>query len=126
MARIKNIEAYCNFCGATTKMELAAGESVSETENKRWAKCKKCKHTMLVTIEEKVKEPKLSLDGIENEKFSTYSPKKTFQVGESIYHEGWDDFGKITAKEVMSNGKSSITVEFQKAGVKKLIESLTI
>ena len=126
MARIKNIEAYCSFCGATTKMELAAGESVSETENKRWAKCKKCKHTMLITIEEKVKEPKISLDGIENDKFSKYAPTKTFQVGESIYHEGWDDFGKVTGKEVMSNGKSSITVEFQKAGVKKLIESLTI
>jgi hypothetical protein len=126
MARIKNIEAFCNFCSATTKMELAAGESVSETENKRWAKCKKCKHTMLITLEEKVKEPKVSLDGIENENFSTYSPAKTFQVGESIYHEGWNDFGKIIAKDVMSNGKSSITVEFQKTGIKKLIESLTI
>jgi len=126
MARIKNIEAFCNFCGATTKMELAAGESVSETENKRWAKCKKCKHTMLVTIEEKVKEQKITVDEIDKEKCSTYSPKKAFQVGDSIYHEAWDDYGNVIAKETMSNGKSSITVEFQKAGIKKLIESLTI
>jgi hypothetical protein len=126
MARIKNIEAFCNFCGATTKMELAAGEPVTETDNKRWAKCKKCKHTMQITLEEKIKEAKITAEGIDEANCTVYSPKKTFQVGESIFHESWNDFGKVTHKEVMSNGKSSITVEFQKAGTKKLIESLTI
>ena len=55
---------------------------------------------------------------------TTYSPVKTFELGETIYHQNWDDFGKVITKETLSNGQNSITVEFQKSGSKKLIESL--
>ncbi len=123
MARIKNVEAYCSFCNALRKMELA-GE-VTGSENKRWAKCKKCKHTMIIDLLEDVKETKVSLEGIENGECITYSPQKSFEIGQSIYHQNWDDFGKVVGKDFLSNGQKSITVEFQKSGHKKLIESLT-
>ena len=126
MARIKNVEAFCTVCGGMRKMELA-GEAVgSEQENKRWAKCKKCKQTMIIDMILSVRETKPSLDGIENEECTTYSPQKSFEIGQSIYHENWNDFGKVVSKEILSNGKSSIAVEFQKSGHKKLIESLII
>jgi hypothetical protein len=123
MAKIKNVEAFCSFCGAVRKMELT-GE-VSGDEEKRWAKCKKCKQTMVINMTVDVLDQKVSLDGIENEECTTYSPKKTFKVGETIFHENWNDFGKVICKEVLSTGQSSISVEFQKLGNKKLIESLT-
>ncbi|MDP4116116.1 MAG: hypothetical protein Q8903_08275 [Bacteroidota bacterium] len=122
MARIKNVEAYCNVCDAIKKMEIT-GEIASD-ENKRWAKCKKCKQTMVIDIAVKVKEEAPSLDNVENENASDYSPKETYEVGQAIYHKNWDDFGKVTSKEIMSNGKSSIVVEFKKSGTKKLVESL--
>ncbi|HSP88755.1 MAG TPA: hypothetical protein VLN45_11515 [Ignavibacteriaceae bacterium] len=122
MARIKNVEAYCSFCNALRKMELA-GE-ITGSENKRWAKCKKCKHTMIIDLIEDVKATKVSLEGIENDECVTYAPQKSFEVGQSIYHTNWDDFGKVVGKDVLSNGQKSITVEFQKSGHKKLIESL--
>jgi hypothetical protein len=118
MARIKNVEAYCSFCNAIRKMELA-GE-VTGAENKRWAKCKKCKHTMVIDLTEDVKNGKVSLEGIENEEVETYSPQKSFEIGQTIYHQNWDDFGKITGKEILSNGQKSISVEFQKSGHKKI------
>jgi len=121
MARTKNVEAYCSFCNALRKMELA-GE-VTGSENKRWAKCKKCKHTMIIDLIEDVKETKVSLEGIENEECVTYSPQKSFEIGQSIYHQNWDDFGKVVSKETLSDGRSSIAVEFQKSGLKKLLES---
>ena len=124
MARIKNVEAYCSFCNALRKMELA-GE-VTGSENKRWAKCKKCKHTMIIDLLEDVKETKVSLEGIENGECITYSPQKSFEIGQSIYHQNWDDFGKVVGKDFLSNGQKSITVEFQKSGHKKLIESLNL
>jgi hypothetical protein len=65
------------------------------------------------------------LEGIENEDCTVYAPTKSFTVGESIYHKNWDDFGKVVGKDVLSNGQSSITVEFQKSGNKKLIESIS-
>ncbi len=125
MARVKNIEAFCSFCNTVTKMELANEVSGSEESNKRWAKCKKCKQTMMIDLTEDVKDNKPSLEGIENEDCTVYSPKKSFTVGESIYHKNWDDFGKVVSKNVMSNGQKAIAVEFQKKGHKKLIESLS-
>ena len=123
MARVKNVEAFCNFCNTITKMEISGEASLGEDENKRWAKCRKCKHKMLIDITTEVVEKKVSLEGIENEECVTYSPDKTFDVGQSIYHQGWDDFGKIVSKKILSDGKSSINVEFQKSGSKNLIES---
>ena len=122
MARIKNVEAFCSFCNGLRKMELA-GEVVGN-ENKRWAKCKKCKHTMIIDLIEDVKETKVSLEGIENNECIKYSPQKSYEIGQSIYHENWNDFGKVVGKGTLSNGHKSIAVEFQKSGHKKLIESL--
>ena len=81
---------------------------------------------MIINIAEDVKITKPSLEGIENGDCTVYSPSKSFSVGESIYHENWNDFGKVVSKEILSSGQSSITVEFQKLGNKKLIESLII
>jgi hypothetical protein len=124
MARVKNIEAFCSSCNAVRKMELTGDVSGEGNENKRWAKCKKCKQTMIIDIESDVKDKKYSLDGIENQECTTYSPMKKYELGETIYHQSWDDFGKVVTKETLSNGQNSITVEFQKSGLKKLIESL--
>ncbi len=124
MARLKNVEAFCSICNTVTKMELAGDVINTEEENKRWAKCKKCKQTMIIDLVGDVKVTKVSLEGIEEEECTSYSPTKTFSIGEAIFHEGWNDFGKVLSKEKMSNGQNSISVEFQKSGFKKLIESL--
>lgn len=60
MARIKNVEAFCSICNTVTKMELAGEVSGSEPENKRWAKCKKCKQTMIINVAEDIKVSKPS------------------------------------------------------------------
>jgi hypothetical protein len=124
MARIKNIEAYCNSCGSVQKMEITSSVTGEESEFKKWAKCKSCKQVMIVDISDIIRNSNLTLEGIENEECKKYSPKSTFTVGETIYHENWDDFGRVISKETLTNGKSSISVEFQKSGLKKLIESL--
>lgn len=121
MAKVKNVEAHCSICNGIRKMELT-GE-VAGDENKRWAKCKKCKQTMIISLSEDVVKQKVSLEGIENDKCATYSPSKSFEVGETIFHENWNDFGKVVAKEILSNGQKSISVEFQNSGNKKLVES---
>jgi len=105
-------------------MEIKGESTGEDSETKKWAKCKTCKQVMLVDVSEQLKNMNVSLDGIENEDCTVYSPIRTFKIGESIYHENWDDFGKVISKETLSNGQSSISVEFQKSGFKKLIESL--
>ena len=126
MARLKNIEAFCSSCNAIRKMEITGNVTGDENENKRWAKCKKCKQTMVIDLEANTSMTKVSLEGIENSDCTTYSPTKTFELGDTIYHQNWNDFGKVVTKETLSNGRNSISVEFQKSGLKKLIESLNI
>lgn len=126
MAKIKNIEAFCNFCNTIVKMELSGEVTVSGDQNKRWAKCKKCKQTSVVDITSDVVEKKPSVEGIENdENCVSYEPAKTFNIGDVIFHKSWNDFGKVVGKEILANGFSSISVEFQKLGNKKLLESIT-
>lgn len=124
MARLKNIVAYCNSCGTVQKMEITGNVSGSEEETKKWAKCKSCKQVMVVDVSEFLRNDTLSLEGIENEDCTVYSPLRSYEIGESIYHKSWDDFGRVISKEILSTGQSSISVEFQKSGLKKLIESL--
>jgi len=63
MARVKNIEAFCNFCNTVTKMEISGDVSPNEDENKRWAKCKKCKHKTIIDLKSEVKEKPKSVTG---------------------------------------------------------------
>jgi hypothetical protein len=105
-------------------MEISGEVTGEENENKKWAKCKKCKQTMVIDAD--ISSTKVILEGIENSDYTTYSPLKTFKLGETIYHQNWDDYGKVVTKETLSNGRDSIAVEFQKSGLKKLIESLKI
>jgi len=124
VARLKNIEAFCSSCNSIQKMEITGELSGEEAENKRWAKCKKCKHSMVIDLKADVETVDTSLEGIETEDCTVYSPMKSYTIGEPIYHKNWDDFGKVVSKEILSNGQKSIAVEFQKSGFKKLIESL--
>lgn len=123
MAKSKYVDAYCNFCAAETKFEIVGESGPTFDDAKFWAKCKKCKQTMLLDSQQLEKESKPKVDEIRSDKSETYSPKKSFEIGESIFHESWNDFGIVLSKKVLSNGKSSILVEFQNNGKKKLLET---
>ncbi len=123
MAKIKNIEAYCNFCTAVTKMELTGNIALGGEETQRWAKCKKCKQTTIISLDSIGKEAKPSVKNIEEDSAINYSPSMNYDVGQAIYHEKWDDHGVVIAKEQLSDGKGSIQVEFRNHGVRKLLET---
>lgn len=124
MAKLKNVQTFCSYCGAERTIELVKGAFSDEAESKQWGKCKKCKQMIMIDLTS-VQAAEGSSKNMETENAVEYSPKNTFKIGEAIYHKGWDDFGLVTAKEILSNGQKSITVDFQKSGSKKLIESLT-
>ncbi len=124
MARTKNVEALCNICGAIKKFEITGNYSEKEDEPKRWAKCKSCKQTQVIDLNNIVLSNKLILDDIETKESKNYTPSDTYAIGDIIYHKTWDDYGVVVNKLFMSDGQSSITVEFKKSGNKKLIESI--
>ncbi len=102
MARLKNIEAFCTSCNLVQKMEITA--DFAGDGSKKWVKCKKCKNLMIIDLTEINNSSKPVLEGIENEDCTVYSPSKSFKIGEAIYHQDWDDFGKVISKDTLSNG----------------------
>jgi len=123
--KAKYIVLYSPFLMRDTKHELI-GEPV-ETDNGRqqWARCSVSHHSQLVNLdalaasaEKKVTEIKLA-----REDSKEYSPKSEYKVGDVIYHKTWDDVGIVRAKEVMSNGRGSMLVHFEKNKEKRLVEN---
>lgn len=123
MAKVKNVEAYCSFCGTERTIELVKVAFEDESETKKWGKCKKCKQMIMIDLSH-IKLSDGTSKNMETKDAVNYSPEKIYEIGDAIYHKGWDDFGMVTAKETLSNGQKSITVDFQKSGIKKLIESI--
>ena len=123
MAKLKNIEAFCSYCGTGRIIELVKIAYKDESETKKWGKCKKCKQMIMIDLS-LVNIVESSSKNMETGNAIEYSPERNFAIGNAIYHKGWDDFGLVISKEILSNGQKSITVDFQKSGIKKLLESI--
>lgn len=104
-------------------MERTA-ETVSGDETKVWAKCKKCRQKMIVDLTEYEEKQKSKSPTLDTETDVTYSPQRSYTVGESIFHEKLQDFGVVVSKEMTSGGRSSIVVKFKNSGERKLIETI--
>jgi hypothetical protein len=129
MARAKQskyitLANLCDICSTPTKFELV-GEATGQEEGKRWAKCSKCHHTMLIDMLVIEGERRASKEtNVSVEDCIPYSPKSVYTIGDAIYHKMWDDVGTVISKELTSNGSQAIVVSFSKIGEKRLIENI--
>ncbi len=53
---------------------------------------------------------------------SPYRPWETYEVGQCIHHQAWEDCGVVVAKETLPGGRQVIKCYFEEAGVVRLIE----
>ena len=128
MAKTKYIMHDCAYCHKQTKMEHVGGMMTEGQEGepqKIWYRCTRCKHSALLNVGSLAKDKKGSSVKIERTNCTDYSKEKTYSVGQEIYHTGLDDVGRVIRKDKTSNGTHSITVSFEKAGERKLLESIT-
>ncbi len=51
-----------------------------------------------------------------------YRPWETYEVGQCILHQAWEDCGVVVAKEKLPGGRQVIKCYFEEAGVVRLIE----
>ena len=90
--------------------------------DKIWLRCSRCHHmSMLETGETPESGPKGKIDP---GTATPYTPQKSFEVGQSIFHKEWDDVGKVLSKMKTSDGCQAIVVSFEKQGQRRLIENL--
>jgi hypothetical protein len=127
MAKSKYIMHQCAYCRRDTKMEFVGNQPSDNNEPdtvKVWYRCCKCKHSALLTLSISYLAKKSSAVTINRDECTLYAKEKTFSVGEHIYHNDWDDVGKVIKKDKMSNGIHSIVVSFEKLGERKLLENI--
>jgi hypothetical protein len=51
-----------------------------------------------------------------------YRPWESYEVGQCIHHQAWEDCGVVVAKENLPGGRRVIKCYFEEAGVVRLIE----
>lgn len=125
MARLtKNIEAFCRTCASVTKMEISTPAGEAFGEDMYWARCKKCKNKLVISVDDIIRDDKISVKDIDMGEAVDYSPAKDYEVGVVLYHKEWQDFGVVKSKSKLSPTKISLTVEFQSKGIKKLLASI--
>lgn len=118
MTRSKYSERRCNHCNKVTKMEMVGG--MQGNQDKVWFRCTRCHHMALITVLATSEET--NNNGADTQHATTYTPERTFHVGESIFHSEWNDFGKVLSKTRTSDGSRAIIVHFEKQGQRMLIE----
>lgn len=120
MAKSKFDLVFCEHCGKIKKMAILS--QIEGSETRFWHRCTSCKHSFIVdrsTLKKQIAKKELT-----KEFCVEYSPEKQFEIGTHIHHADLDDVGTITAKDKTTSGDKLIVVNFQKSGIKKLIELL--
>ena len=117
MARSKYSERYCGHCNKSTRMELV-GEMAS-AQDKVWYRCARCHHMSLM-----INDLKLNGVAVDLATATPYNPERIFNIGDSIFHSEWNDFGKVMSKTRTSSGSHAIVVSFEKQGQRTLVENL--
>ncbi len=119
----EDLEAYCRFCDKVTSVQLDRsiaenGRTVDRNSTFEYL-CSKCFKTFCYTgtdlIEQAVKEdPETGPH--------EYSPKEHFLIGETVLHTTWNESGVVVGKD--RGTPSRILINFEKSGLKKLIEDI--
>jgi len=122
MAKGKSLLHYCPHCEREAKLEII-GSSESQPD-KTWYRCTRCRHAMMINLEEWRRLQEESKKKPDPAQCTEYKPGQTYAVGQAIFHSEWQDVGKIISKERTSGGGRAIVVSFEKLGERRLLESM--
>ena len=120
MTRLKHSELFCAYCNKPTRMAFI-GE-MQGTPDKVWYRCTRCHHMSLIELKALAVEAEKKKADVASA--VPYSPQQSFMIGQSIFHNEWNDVGKVMSKTKTSDGSQAIVVSFEKQGQRTLIENL--
>jgi hypothetical protein len=119
----ENLEAYCRFCDKVTSVQLDRsiaenGRTVDRNSTFEYL-CSKCFKTFCYSGKDLIEQ---ATDENQESEPHEYSPQEHFVIGETVHHKKWKDSGLVVGKD--RGTPSRILVNFEKAGLKKLIEDI--
>lgn len=124
---------YCSVCKAQFEMTVV---SEASDDGVVWLKCPQCEgilpHMPPDPADAGPKEaggdgpaPEAvvaPVDEIDPETARIYTPAETYEVGDVVHHRGWNDYGRVEAKESLPGNRNMIRVRFMQNGEVQLIE----
>jgi hypothetical protein len=121
---VAELELFCRSCNKVMPCQLersiaGSGRTVDKQSTFEYF-CTKCHHTACYTGEDLLESTDESAEQ-ENE-HRDYSAKEHYLVGEKIKHPSFEETGVIVGKNAGS--PSTILVQFEKSGLKKLVEEV--
>ena len=120
MARTKYSMHFCVYCNKDTRMEMMS--EAHGSADKIWLRCSRCHHMSMMANAGKA--DGLGKGKVDASSATPYNPKESFTVGQSIFHQEWNDVGRVMSKMKTSDGCQAIVVAFEKGGQRRLIENL--
>jgi hypothetical protein len=120
---IEDLEIYCRFCNKITQAQLDRsiaenGRTVDRNSTFEYL-CGKCLKTFCFSGNDLLEQRRSDAP---EEPPHEYSPGKHFFIGERVHHKKWKETGVVVGKDKGIPG--SILVNFEKSGLKKMIEDL--
>lgn len=111
-----------------TKHELIGEPILNNGKRQQWARCTRTHHSQLVDLDEiEAKEKEVEKEIIiTKEESIPYDPRNEYNIGDVIYHDVWGALGRVSRKEITSNGSHAIVVQFEDKREKRLIEKLVV
>jgi hypothetical protein len=123
----KYIVLHSPFLMKETKHELIGEVLVNSSGvRQQWARCTRTHHSQLVNLDE-LEAKKNSQDeelNFSRDDAQPYNPRNEYSIGDLIFHDVWDAVGRVSRKEITSNGSHAIVVQFEDKREKRLIEKL--
>lgn len=120
---IEDLEIYCRFCNKITRAQLdrsiAENGRIVDRNSTFEYLCVKCLKTFCFSGKDLLEQRRSDAP---EEPPHEYSPGDHFFIGERVSHKKWKDTGIVVGKDKGAPG--SILVNFEKMGLKKLIEDL--
>ncbi len=118
----EQLAIYCRFCSKVTLAHLNRsiadnGRTLSRNGVFEFC-CAKCLKTFCFSGQDLLEEAEGT--EVEQQEPVTYSSGGHYYIGQVIYHEAYQDTGLVVGKE--ASHTPVIIVQFEKEGLKKLIE----
>jgi len=120
---VEEMLIYCRFCDKIASVQLDRsiaenGRTVDRDSTFEYL-CVKCYKTVCFSGNDLLEQKKNDSDDAAPR---SYSPRDHYFVGETIVHVKWEDTGVVIGKD--HGTPNRILVNFEKSGIKKLIEDL--
>ncbi len=123
----KYITLHSPFLMKETKHELIGEPIINGSKRQQWARCTRTHHSQLVDLDEIEAKANSAEEDIEISRDDSipYDPHREYNIGDVIYHNVWEALGRVSRKEITSNGSHAIVVQFEDKREKRLIEKLS-